>query len=1111
MVAEPLVPNPPPHRFSVTPIAMELDRGTKGFDGKGIDGKGIDGKGNKRKGKAERLEPYEVLTNSPIQKEIVERLRRERPADDNPVPTVHSVATPTAQGLGPAEPPSGIPPQRGCTPDELYSFVMDQLKGVSQEVADMESRVVVRMGITDQAIHDLAVKVDRLEPLQAHAHDLSVFAKIKNFVTQDNLDGKAEAIEGDLNTLKTKLEGFVGQLDGYLTSADNHMERIQAIETQFKRHVEDNFKVVETECAAIRRIIDQVATGDKEAKVSTDAAVQVQLGTLAENVRRLEAKETQGRFDYNTSQAEQVQVNQNFWQQIGKTQAAVTALSNFFGASTGTGSGGHQGAGDPGEGQGATSSTSAGAGAGCNHCWHVDDHERRIAAIEQRVSNPGGDPWWAGAQRAAAPRAAHVPEPPGFSQGPPAMSGALPRAARRAPVSNVDFPDMRPYELNKTFDDKVALSAGFSYDGEKHGEAWKRKVRGYWISKCPHVLPMLKYVEDLDTEEITPEHLKAEARSYMWMKEDDVQRLNEILWGFLNTCLSGKARTCFEGADMCNGFDAWRRVVQQIHQGANVRLGTLRRLVKSPPQIAKLEDIDAGIVRFEGIMKDYRAAGGVPPEGAELKNDLLETLPHEIREQLMWRATEVDHETFGQFAGHVRNTANSILFHRGKTTSSLNSVAEPGPTEEESYEDAIMAVNKKFNRSGGGPGPRRPPAPGGGDRPPRALKCLNCGDEEHLTIKCPRPRVEAGQRPCFGCGKKGHIARNCPDRTGSGGRGGNNKAVRNVDEHEKEEQDYTFCVSYPDEDGFTTAAPRRGHVPTAPGRAAARRPMPMARTLGAFVPTAPPKKSIGLTNSFKALSCKEPQCTDSACTATARTTTSMDALASLPFISTSTGKQGRPGYHRADVQLLSRPAPEKVKTVAQIMKENEELLNGLESIDIEDDCVAPVFEEEATGGEEVFAAAEMRMSVAADTGAVAHCAGPKDLPDTAKVDQTHQRNLVDASGNRLKHFGRTKVRLRHANGKNTTNDFEVMNVCRPLHSVSMITDNKFDMLFTKTKGIVVPAGAFDEVIATIKDRIIAEYPRKGGLYVTEVVVTDPDVKKLDSGRPATFAGPGASQ
>ncbi len=58
---------------------------------------------------------------------------------------------------------------------------------------------------------------------------------------------------------------------------------------------------------------------------------------------------------------------------------------------------------------------------------------------------------------------------------------------------------------------------------------------------------------------------------------------------------------------------------------------------------------------------------------------------------------------------------------------------------------------------------------------------------------------------------------------------------------------------------------------------------------------------------------------------------------------------------------------------------------------------------------------------------------------------------------------------------------------------------------------MVPAGAFDEVIAMIEDRIVAEYPRKGGLYVTEVVVTDPDAKRPDDARPATFAGPGASR
>ena len=42
-----------------------------------------------------------------------------------------------------------------------------------------------------------------------------------------------------------------------------------------------------------------------------------------------------------------------------------------------------------------------------------------------------------------------------------------------------------------------AVSPGFSYDGEKHGEVWKRKIRGYWISKCPEILPVLNYARDM--------------------------------------------------------------------------------------------------------------------------------------------------------------------------------------------------------------------------------------------------------------------------------------------------------------------------------------------------------------------------------------------------------------------------------------------------------------------------------------------------------------------------------------------------------------------------------------------------------------------------------------
>ena len=213
--------------------------------------------------------------------------------------------------------------------------------------------------------------------------------------------------------------------------------------------------------------------------------------------------------------------------------------------------------------------------------------------------------------------------------------------------------------MNRLFDDKVAISPAYQHDGEKHGEAWKRKIRAYWISKCPDSLPLLDYAESQDDNAFSIEDIVNEAGTCRWMIDANVRRLGEVLWGFMNTCLMGKAHEIWEGADPLNGFDAWRRVVQHIHQGANVRLGNLRRLVKNPPKINKLEDISAGITRFEAIMKDYELASGAPPKGIELKNDFLKTLPNEVRELLMWRATDVK-ESFNTLVAHVRSTASSI-------------------------------------------------------------------------------------------------------------------------------------------------------------------------------------------------------------------------------------------------------------------------------------------------------------------------------------------------------------------------------------------------------------------------------------------------------------------
>ena len=47
----------------------------------------------------------------------------------------------------------------------------------------------------------------------------------------------------------------------------------------------------------------------------------------------------------------------------------------------------------------------------------------------------------------------------------------------------------------KLFDDKIPTYDEFRYNGSKGGDRWRLKVRGYWLSKCPQLLPVLTAVE----------------------------------------------------------------------------------------------------------------------------------------------------------------------------------------------------------------------------------------------------------------------------------------------------------------------------------------------------------------------------------------------------------------------------------------------------------------------------------------------------------------------------------------------------------------------------------------------------------------------------------------
>ena len=140
---------------------------------------------------------------------------------------------------------------------------------------------------------------------------------------------------------------------------------------------------------------------------------------------------------------------------------------------------------------------------------------------------------------------------------------------------------------------------------------------------------------------------------------------NAEIWGFLSNAVSGTAETIFKRSAVLNGLDAWRRLVRYIDHGRPIRLENLRREVRQLhlKPIKNLEGIDEGVAEFENTLFKYAQAGGRPYSDEEMKADLLGILPSEIREDLLWHATDPN-ASFQRFRDTVTSQAAKVVLNR---------------------------------------------------------------------------------------------------------------------------------------------------------------------------------------------------------------------------------------------------------------------------------------------------------------------------------------------------------------------------------------------------------------------------------------------------------------
>ena len=771
------------------------------------------------------------------------------------------------------------------------------------------------------------------------------------------------------------------------------------------------------------------------------------------------------------------------------------------------------------------------------HCRHVVDLQTQMVDVAQRL---------AALERGGGGRQPLIP-PPGvpFGAMPGAAPGAVPQYSIHTPAQSATTLPLRLGPLGglatgRLFDDKMTSQEGYRFDGTKGGDRWKGKLERYFMSKCPALRAILEWAERTDTEVVTEEMLEEAVGAAMDAEQRET--LNSALWGFISNCVSGEAETMFKRARPLNGVDAWRRLVRYIDHGRTIRCETLRselRTIHLRP-IKNLESLAVGIAEFENKHAEYFEAGGPEAQPDEKKADLLAILPEQLRENLLWRAT--DPGPYEAFRDMVQAQAAKVLLNRRRLP--VHAVVEETREEEpvqgamgfDDVEDLIAAIRSgKFQpRARDGAKTRRPDAPKQFTRP---IRCPNCGGE-HSKDACTKTKVALGDRTCWECGEKGHTASRCTKRKPRG-------AIKAVDDA----MPVFGMLACIDNEGFQKA---RGTV----------KPRPHIAMLGGFMDKntfgalqlnnldeteedvqqsgglrAQGTASLGSVSVGRATeqrsgtrgpaplirSTKKKAQTGGKQPATAGRFDAVDmhsledVLGSQEF-SKLFPELGLPPAAEPDMKAAARLVEadwgeidevevEKLRAQAEWRKkqarasrQQKTLLCGTDapcqaSCCTSDGQIATLNYEDAEDDLIGNTDEVVEVDVAMDSGAVDNVIHAAGLPTSVSIEpNTSGRHFQGPGGERIKNHGTCVTTLTDEQGRQVGCQWRHADVTRALNSVSRVAGpedgpGEHDVLFNNKRCVVVPPGVVEKILSMLNITPITEYRRSGGLYTAKMKVS----------------------
>ncbi len=346
---------------------------------------------------------------------------------------------------------------------------------------------------------------------------------LKGEAEQENLGAK-------YNTLKDQLNKYAEQIK----KTFQHVERV---EQDFHNHVGQAFDTLAAETVELRKRVDGLKSSAPDPGPASGAQPSAGPGTFnSPNCFSGGTSPPAGAHNGKGPANGETPLCQDCKDECHCHHVQFLWKEHF----KAQGGGGH--AVNTGSGGGGAAATSAGELGGSQPCprCHRDRLADRVALAERKLELIGNADFW---------RPRRDPQPPGKQD---FHGGAHGRDGDDAPGDGPggvpagvggDPEDVRGYDealgipvtpienIEKLFDDKIAISEGFQYAGGDGGDKWRTKLRGHWISRCPVLLPMLNWAEKHDAASVK----EATWRQKVWrgrrISDEQVTRLSELIWG----------------------------------------------------------------------------------------------------------------------------------------------------------------------------------------------------------------------------------------------------------------------------------------------------------------------------------------------------------------------------------------------------------------------------------------------------------------------------------------------------------------------------------------------------------------------------------------------------